>query len=73
VLKWLVLFLVICGLGVWFVFPIAREPGSSWCARVNTYAFGQRLTHDGELPWAASMRVSLSSCGDSDGSHATYR
>jgi hypothetical protein len=39
---------------------------------VNTYAFGQRLTHDGELPWAASVRVNLSSCGDSDGSHATY-
>lgn len=73
-LKWLIGFLVLCGLAGVYVFPIATADGSSWCARVNSYTYAQRLTHDGDLPWAAEMRWGLSGCGDkAKGQYAGYR
>jgi hypothetical protein len=55
--------LVVAGLVAWVVVPIARTSSSgSWCDRAHRYEYEQRLTHDGELPWAAGMRVGLVGC-----------
>lgn len=73
-LKWLIGFLVLCGIAAVFVVPIAASSGSSWCARVNSYAYAARLHNDGDLPWAAEMRWGLSGCGNkAKGTYAGYR
>lgn len=74
--KWLIglVLMAVVGAAAWVAVPMVHGRTGSWCDRVRAYEYGQRLTHFGNAPWDADIRVGLSGCNvGSDHQGPVYR